>query len=81
MVKITIEFNMDDPDDMIVHKRMMSADKMCSILWDIQSNMRTKYKNFPEGVNEKFIEGYNAAVTEIMERMEDEGVNIDELWN
>ena len=73
-MKGTLEFNLDDEDDIRSHERCVKAEDMAHILWEIQYNMKKRLYNLPPetDVIEFFFNWFN-------EEMTDRGINIDKL--
>jgi hypothetical protein len=72
MAKATIEFNLDDREDVKAHLRCVKSTSMAVTLWDIDQHLRNEAKYKDNEVAEKLRE-------EIREIMDDNGINLDEL--
>lgn len=81
MAKATLEFDLNDPDDVMAHLRAVKALDMGLILWEIAYNTKKSLLNQVEfdkldgyDVIEKFYEKF-------WEEMNEKGINLDELIN
>jgi hypothetical protein len=72
MAKATLEFNLDDREDIKAHLRCVKSTSMAVTLWDIDQHLRSEEKYKDNEVAEKLRE-------EIREIMNDNGINLDEL--
>ena len=65
-MKATLEFDLDDPQDAMRHRRLMKADDMCHVLWEIV--------NGPEDDFEP------STRKEVREMCEDNNICFEEIW-
>ena len=81
MAIATIKFDLSDIEDLNDFKRMLSADDAISILWELTHNKRKQlsYKLDTENWMNRY-EALDMVFDEINEMVEDEGLNLEELW-
>jgi hypothetical protein len=81
MAKAILEYDLNDPDDVMAHLRAVKALDIALVLWEIAHNTKKSLLNQVEfdkldgyDVVEKFYEKF-------WEEMNDHGINLDELVN
>ncbi len=72
MTKATLEFNLDDPDDVANHLRAISAMRLCLAINDFEGWLRSKIKYEGQEQLESVREAFN-------ECLYDNAINMDEL--
>jgi hypothetical protein len=84
-MKATFEFDMNEPDDVMDHKRMTKALDMALVLWELKHNAQKKIHDSLDYMEEdKPKTAHEAAeliFDMIYELMEDYNINVDELIN
>jgi len=84
-MKATFEFDMNEPEDVMDHKRMTKALDMALVLWEIKRNAQKKIHDSLDYMEEdKPKTAHEAAeliFDMIYELMEDYNINVDELIN
>jgi len=82
-MKATFEFDMNELDDMMDHKRMSNALSMALVLWELKHNAQRKiYDSLDYMEEDKPKTAHETAelvFDMIYQLMEDHGVNIDNL--
>jgi len=81
-MKATFEFDMNDPEDVMDHKRMSNALGMALVLWEIRHNVKRKIENIIDSSDIQPLSGQdtlNKVFELIDELMEDQGISIDHL--
>lgn len=63
-MKATLKFNLDDPEDLMAHKRCVKALEMALLLWQIKIKLDLPEKQM-EQLNALFYE-YNINLDELM---------------
>ena len=78
-MKATLEFDLNDADDIKAHLRCIKATNMAIALWDITNKLRNqrKYSTLTD-VEYKMVESIQ---TDILETLHENGINLDELIN
>lgn len=81
MAKATLEFDLNDPDDVIIHKRMVKSLDMSMALWDITHNTK---KGLEWSLENKDLDKYEVlelVYEKIYEILDQHNINTDELIN
>ena len=81
MAKATLEFDLNDSDDMIAHLRAVKSLDMAMALWEIVHNTK---KGLEWSMEDKEIDKYDAlelVYEKIHEILSDHNINTDELIN
>jgi hypothetical protein len=81
MSKATLEFDLNDSDDMIAHLRAVKSLDMAMALWEIVHNTK---KGLEWSMEDKEIDKYDAlelVYKKIHEILDDHNINTDELIN
>jgi hypothetical protein len=81
MAKATLEFDLNDSDDMIAHLRAVKSLDMAMALWEIVHNTK---KGLEWSMEDKEIDKYDAlelVYKKIHEILDDHNINTDELIN
>jgi hypothetical protein len=81
MAKATLEFDLNDSDDMIAHLRAVKSLDMAMALWEIVHNTK---KGLEWSMENKEIDKYDAlelVYEKIHEILSDHNINTDELIN
>lgn len=45
-MEMILKFNDEDPEDVVKHKRMLEADNLCHILYDVDNKLRSITKHW-----------------------------------
>jgi hypothetical protein len=81
-MKATFVFDMNDPEDMMDHKRMSNALGMALVLWELKVNVKRKMEDIIDSSDIQPLSGQDTLdkMFEIIdELMEDQGLNIENL--
>ena len=82
-MKATFEFDMNEPDDLMEHRRMTNALDMALVLWEIKHNAQKKIHDSLDYTEEDkpktAHETAELVFNMIYELMENHGINIDNL--
>jgi hypothetical protein len=81
MAKATLEFDLNDSDDMIAHLRAVKSLDMAMALWEIVHNTK---KGLEWSMEDKEIDKYDAlelVYKKIHEILDDHNISTDELIN
>jgi hypothetical protein len=81
-MKATFVFDMNDPEDMMDHKRMSHSLGMALVLWELKNNMKRKMEDIIDSSDIQPLSGQDTLdkMFEIIdELMEDQGININNL--
>lgn len=81
-MKAILEFDLNDPDDNMAHKRCVKSLDMALALWEIQTNLRKRCENMVEHSKEESkFEALEIIFQELREIFDDNNINTDELIN
>jgi hypothetical protein len=81
-MKATFVFDMNDPEDMMDHKRMSNALGMALVLWELKVNVKRKMEDIIDSSDIQPLSGQDTLdkMFEIIdELMEDQGLNMENL--
>jgi len=78
-MKATFVFDMNDPEDMMDHKRMSNALGMALVLWELKVNVKKKMEYVLDTDNLSGQETLDRVFEMIGELMEDQGLNMENL--
>ena len=78
-MKATFVFDMNDPEDMMDHKRMSNALGMALVLWEIKVNVKKKMEYILDTDNLSGQETLDRVFEMIGELMEDQSLNMENL--
>jgi hypothetical protein len=81
-MKATFVFDMNDPEDMMDHKRMSNALGMALVLWELKVNVKRKMEDIIDSSDIQPLSGQDTLdkMFEIIdELMEDQGLYIENL--
>lgn len=81
MAKATLEFDLNDPDDVITHKRMVKSLDMSMALWDITHNTKKGLEWSLENRDLDKYEVLELVYEKIYEILDQHNINTDELIN
>jgi hypothetical protein len=79
MAKATLEFDLNEPDDVMFHKRCVKSTDMASAIWDICHNTK---KGLEWSMDGKEMDKYDAlelVYEKIYEILNDHNIDVDEL--
>ena len=79
MAKAILEFDLNEPEDVVSHKRAVKALDLCLALWDIDQYLRAQTKYAPDSMPEEVYEALVKAREEIHEIMDEHSISLDEL--
>jgi len=79
----TFKFDMNDPEDMMDHKRMIKALDMALVLWELRTNAQKKIYDSLDYMQEDkpktAYEGVEMVFEMLYQLMDDHNINVDEL--
>ena len=78
-MKATLEFNLDDVDDMVAHMRAVQSTNMALVLWELIHNTK---RNIEREIESKDLDGYavlDLVYEKLNTELNDQGINIDKL--
>jgi hypothetical protein len=80
-MKAILEFDLNEPDDMIEHKRCIKAIDVCLAIWDMDQYLRTKTKYESNDMTEEEYNAYESMRDKLREILEERSISFDELIN
>ena len=78
-MKAILEFNLDEQDDIIAHKRCVKATDMALAIWEIVHNMKRSVERDIESKNLDSYQTIEELYKKIYEKLEENAIYIDEL--
>jgi hypothetical protein len=81
MAKATLEFDLNDSDDMIAHLRAVKSLDMAMALWEIVHNTKKGLEWSMEGQEIDKYDALELVYKKIHEILDDHNINTDELIN
>ena len=79
MAKGILEFDLNEPDDIMAHKRAVKASDMASALWDITHNTKKGLEWSMEGKEIDKYEALELVYEKIYEILDDHSIKLDDL--
>ena len=81
MAKGILEYDLNEPDDIMAHKRATKALDLASALWDITHNTKKSIEWSLEGKELDKYEVLDLVYERIYEILEDHNIKLDDLIN
>ena len=81
MAKATLEYDLNDHDDMMAHMRAVKSLDLALVLWEITYNTK---KGIQNEIEFKKIDAYEAVdmiFSKLHQELSEHGINLDELVN
>lgn len=78
-MKAILEFDLNQEDDDVAHKRAVKALDLCIVLWDIDQYLRSQTKYAPDDMPEEAYNALDKAREKFYEIMNERNVSLDEL--
>jgi hypothetical protein len=79
MAKAKIEYDLNEPDDVMAHKRAVKSLDMALVLWDITHNTKKGLEWSMEGKEMDKYDALEMVFEKIYEIMSDHNVSLDDL--
>lgn len=79
MAKAILEFDLNEPEDVVAHKRAVKALDLCLVLWDMDQYLRAQTKYAPDSMPEEVYDALQAARDKLYEIKSEHSVSLDEL--
>lgn len=79
LMKATLKFNLEFPDEQKAHLRCVKSTDMAIVLFDLLCNARKTIAHNYQDASEDFMEGVEVVMDHIHKVCEDNNINIDEL--
>lgn len=81
MAKGILEFDLNDGDEVMAHKRCVKSLDLILTLWDLDQSLRSKTKYAPDSLPQDKYDAYQEIREELRELMLNHSVSFDELIN
>jgi len=81
MAKATLEYDLNEPDDVMAHLRAVKSLDMAIALWDIVHNTKKSLEWSLEGKDVDKYETLDLVFEKIIEILDEHNINTDELIN
>jgi hypothetical protein len=81
MAKAILEFDLNDPDDIMAHLRAVKALDMALVLWELAYNAKKKIHMAIEFDKLDAYDAVDQIFEKLHEEMNERGINLDELVN
>lgn len=78
-MKGILEFDLNEPEEVIAHKRAVKALDLCLVLWDMDQHLRAQTKYAPDDMPEEVYDALSKAREELYRIMNEHSVSLDEL--
>jgi len=80
-MKATLEFDLNDPDDIMAHKRAVASTDLALCLVDIKEQFRMKIKYQGDDMSEEEYAVWEKMQSIFFQCMEDNGIVLDNIIN
>jgi hypothetical protein len=77
-MKATLEFDLNEQEDVTAHKRAVKALDMAVALWDIDQYLRTQVK-YNEALSQEAHDAFESAREKFYEILNERNINIDDI--
>lgn len=79
MAKVKVIFDLNEPDDIISHKRFMQSTDMALAMWEFKTNLWSKLKHSPDTMSDEVYNTIEEIQKEFFEILEEYNLNLDNL--
>lgn len=79
MAKAILEFDLNEPEDVVAHKRAVKALDLISVLWDMDQYLRSQTKYAPDSMPEEVYDALQTARDKLYEIKSEYNISFDEL--
>ncbi len=79
MAKAKIIFDLNDPDDIVSHRRFMQSTDMALAMWQFKNTLWRKLKHVPDDMPEDEYKAIQSIQKEFLEILEEYNLNLDNL--
>ena len=77
-----LKFDLNDIDDEMSFRRCNASTDMALVLWDMVYNARKRCEGAYDGeANLSYYDGVDAVLNELIEALDERGINVDRLIN
>lgn len=79
MAKVKIVFDLNEPDDVLSHKRFIQSNDMALAMWEFKNRLWRKLKHAPDTMPDDEYKAIQNIQKEFFEVLEEYDLNIDNL--
>ena len=79
MAKAILEFDLNDPDDVMAHYRAVKSLDMALVLWEMAYNAKKRIQSQAENENLDTYDAIEKVFEKFWEAMEEHGIKLDDL--
>ena len=79
MAKVKIIFDLNDPDDIMTHRRFMQSTDMALALWGFKNKLWRMLKHVPDTMSDDEYKAIQNIQKEFFEVLEEYNLNLDKL--
>lgn len=76
-MKATLEFDLDQPEDVMAHLRCVKATSMMVTLWELDQHLRSITKYAPDSTSQETYDELVKVREKLREIMDDNGISFD----
>ena len=81
MAKAILEYDLNDPDDIMAHLRATKSLDMALVLWEMAYNVKKKIQSQAETENLDSYDAIEKVFEKFWEELEEHGIKLDDLVN
>lgn len=79
MAKVKVIFDLNDPDDIMVHRRFMQSTDLALAMWSFKNSLWRKLKHVPDDMPDEEYKAIQSIQKEFFEVLEEYNLNLDNL--
>ena len=79
MAKVKVVFDLNEPDDVMLHKRFMMSTDMALAMWEFKNSLWRKLKHAPDDMPEAEYEAIKKTQKEFFEILDEYNIILDNL--
>jgi hypothetical protein len=79
MGKVKFIFDLNDPDDIMSHRRIMQSTDMALAMWDFKNKLWRMLKHPPDDMSDEVYKTIQDIQKEFFETLDDYNLNLDKL--
>lgn len=79
MAKVKVIFDLNEPDDVISHRRFMQSIDMASAIWEFKNKLWRELKHVPDTMSDDEYKTLEKIQKDFLEILNDYDINLDKL--
>jgi hypothetical protein len=79
MAKVKVIFDLNDPDDIMTHRRFMQSTDMALAMWEFKNSLWRKLKHVPDDMPDEEYKAIQSIQKEFFEILDEYHLNLDKL--